>query len=144
MDYFVKVFILFVALGIGKMVSKLAVLYLKRFLSKTAGKSLFYLTGLPTSDVTNSFKLYSKECINSVKFESSGGFEIGMEIVVKSYLIGLAISEVPTFWKDRFEGTSNFKLRQWLPYYLRWYFKILFSQKHKKIGITILEKLDIK
>ena len=113
----------------------------KKLLSKTAGKSLFYLTGLPTSDVTNSFKLYSKECINSIEFESSGGFEIGMEIVVKSYLNGLAISEVPTFWKDRFEGTSNFKLRQWLPFYLRWYLKILFSPKPKKVKYNNIRKV---
>tara|TARA_B100000963_G_scaffold334966_1_gene328660 strand:- start:2085 stop:3251 length:1167 start_codon:yes stop_codon:yes gene_type:complete len=113
----------------------------KKLLSKTAGKSLFYLTGLPTSDVTNSFKLYSKECIDSITFESSGGFEIGMEIVVKSYLNGFAISEVPTFWKDRFEGTSNFKLRQWLPYYLRWYVKILFSKKPREIRYNNIRKV---
>ena len=113
----------------------------KKFLSRTAGKSLFYLTGLPTSDVTNSFKLYSKECIDSIEFQSSGGFEIGMEIVVKSYLNGFAISEVPTIWKDRFEGTSNFKLGQWLPYYLRWYLKILFSKKPNKINFNNIRKV---
>jgi len=113
----------------------------KKFLSTFAGKSLFYLTGLPTSDVTNSFKLYSKESIKSINIESSGGFEIGMEIVVKSYLNGLAISEVPTFWKDRFAGTSNFKLKQWLPFYLRWYLKILFSRKPKKIIYNKIRKV---
>jgi len=113
----------------------------KKFLSTFAGKSLFYLTGLPTSDVTNSFKLYSQECIKSINFESSGGFEIGMEIVVKSYLNGLAISEVPTSWKDRFSGTSNFKLRQWLPFYLRWYLKILFSKKPKKLIYNKIRKV---
>ena len=64
-----------------------------------------------------------------------------MEIVVKSYLNGLAISEVPTFWKDRFEGTSNFKLGQWLPYYLRWYLKILFSKKPNKINFNNIRKV---
>ena len=106
--------------------------FFKKLLSKTAGKSLFYLTGLPTTDVTNSFKLYSKDCINSINIESKGGFEIGMEIVVKSYLQGLSISEVPTFWKDRFEGNSNFKLFQWLPHYFKWYLKVLFSKKQSK------------
>ena len=82
----------------------------KKFLSTFAGKSLFYLTGLPTSDVTNSFKLYSKECIKSINFESSGGFEIGMEIVVKAFSMNYAITEVPSIWNDRYVGTSNFKL----------------------------------
>lgn len=113
----------------------------KKFLSKTAGKSLFYFTGLPTTDVTNSFKLYSKECLNLINIESKGGFEIGMEIVVKSYLKGLAITEVPTIWKDRFEGNSNFKLFQWLPHYLKWYFKILFFRKTTKIKYNKIRKV---
>lgn len=103
----------------------------KKFLSRSAGKSLFYLTGLPTADVTNSYKLYSKHAIQSITFESTGGFEIGMEVVVKSYLKGLAISEVPTVWQDRYEGTSNFKLWQWLPCYLKWYIKLLYTRKPK-------------
>ena len=113
----------------------------KKILSTLAGKSLFYFTGIPTSDVTNSFKLYSKETIKSIEFESRGGFEIGMEVVAKSYLKGLAISEVPTTWKDRYEGTSNFKLRQWLPFYLRWYFKILLSRKPKKLIYNRIRKV---
>ncbi len=34
----------------------------------------------------------------------------------------LPIAEIPTIWLDRSFGTSNFKLRAWLPRYLRWYF----------------------
>ena len=113
----------------------------KKFLSKLAGKSLFYFTGLPTSDVTNSFKLYSKEVIKAIEIESAGGFEIGMEIVVKSYIMGFAISEVPTSWKDRYAGTSNFKLREWIPFYLKWYFKILFAKKPLKVSFNRIRKV---
>jgi dolichol-phosphate mannosyltransferase len=28
---------------------------------------------------------------------------------------------VPTTWRDRTAGQSNFKLRKWLPHYLHWY-----------------------
>jgi len=113
----------------------------KKFLSRLAGKSLFYFTSLPTSDVTNSFKLYSKDAIRSINFESTGGFEIGMEIVVKSYIKGLAISEVPTTWKDRYAGTSNFKLFDWIPFYFKWYLKALFSKKSKKILYNEIRKV---
>ena len=99
--------------------------FLKSSLSKMAGKTLYWLTKLPTHDVTNSFKLYSKHSLNMVNIESVGGFEIGMEIVVKSFLNNLAITEVPTNWKDRYEGTSNFKLWQWLPNYFKWYLLLL-------------------
>jgi dolichol-phosphate mannosyltransferase len=93
----------------------------KGFLSRTAGISLHWMTGLPTHDPTNSFKMYRKPILNDIKFESSGGFEIGMEIVVKSFLKGYKISEIPSTWRDRTAGTSRFKLRKWLPKYIKWY-----------------------
>lgn len=113
----------------------------KKFLSRTAGKSLFYLTALATSDVTNSFKLYSKHAIDMITFESKGGFEIGMEIVAKAYLNGLAICEVPTTWKDRYAGNSNFKMYQWLPYYLKWYLKILCAKRNREIKYNTIRQV---
>ena len=98
---------------------------LKGFLSRIAGLSLHYLAGLPTRDVTNSFKLYSKDVINAIEIESRGGFEIGMEIVVKAWGEGFTITEVPATWRDRTAGESRFRLIAWLPNYLQWYFYCL-------------------
>jgi dolichol-phosphate mannosyltransferase len=94
---------------------------LKGFLSRTAGISLHLLTGIPTHDISNSFKMYRQRVFQDMRFESSGGFEIGMEIVVKSYLKGYKITEVPSTWRDRSAGTSRFQLRKWLPKYVKWY-----------------------
>jgi dolichol-phosphate mannosyltransferase len=94
---------------------------LKTFLSRTAGRSLHLLTGLPTRDVTNSFKLYRTSFLRGLTLESTGGFEIGMEIVVKAFVRGARIAEVPSTWTDRVAGTSRFQLWKWLPNYLRWY-----------------------
>ena len=96
---------------------------IKKFMSKFAGLSLHYLAGLPVHDVTNSFKLYRKSFLNEVKIESTGGFELGLELVVKAFKSGKKITEVPTVWRDRTAGKSNFKLIEWLPKYLKWYFK---------------------
>lgn len=94
---------------------------LKRSMSRIAGVSLMYLTGIPTHDVTNSFKLYSRQLIDSIEIESRGGFEIGMEIAVKAYLGGYRLAEVPTSWTDREAGESNFDLPRLLPHYIHWY-----------------------
>ncbi|AEE14046.1 glycosyl transferase family 2 [Thermodesulfobium narugense DSM 14796] len=94
---------------------------LKGLLSRLAGISLHYLTGIPTHDVTNSFKMYSRNALKKINIESTGGFEIGMEITVKTFLSGGKITEVPSTWKDRSEGKSNFKLFRWLPKYIKWY-----------------------
>jgi len=94
---------------------------LKGLLSRAAGISLHYLAGVPTRDVTNSFKMYRTEFLRGLRFESSGGFEIGMEAVVKAYVAGRRIAEVPSTWTDRVAGASRFRLWRWLPRYLRWY-----------------------
>jgi len=45
-----------------------------------------------------------------------------MEAVVKAYVSGGLIAEVPSTWTDRVSGESRFRLWKWLPNYLRWYF----------------------
>lgn len=99
--------------------------WLKRTMSRIAGVSLYYMRGFPTHDVTNNFKLYDKAFLKSIAIESSGGFEIGMEITVKAFRAGAKIAELPTTWRDRTAGESNFKLWKWLPSYLKWYFYAL-------------------
>ena len=94
----------------------------KGFLSHTAGLLLHWFARLPTHDPTNSFKLYRKSFLNQVKIESTGGFELGIELVVKAHAAGRRIVEVPTAWRDRVAGESNFKLWKWLPNYLKWFF----------------------
>ena len=97
--------------------------FVKSTLSRCAGYSLRYLAGVPTHDATNSFKLYKKSFLSQQTIESSGGFELGLELVIKAYLQGYKIAEVPTVWRDRKAGKSHFQLVRWLPFYLKWYFK---------------------
>lgn len=96
--------------------------FLKGLMSRMAGLSLHYLTGVKTHDATNSFKLYRKSFLEKMQIESTGGFELGLELVVKAHTGGFRVEEVPTSWQDRANGKSNFKLMKWLPCYLKWYF----------------------
>jgi glycosyltransferase involved in cell wall biosynthesis len=95
---------------------------LKRTLSRIAGLSLHWVGGVATHDPTNNFKLYSRRLLDATPIESSAGFELALELTVKATLAGRRVAEVPTTWRDRTAGESNFKLRKWLPYYLKWYF----------------------
>ncbi len=94
---------------------------LKRLLSRTAGLTLHWLAGVPTHDPTNNFKLYSRRFLESVTIESTAGFELALELTVKATVAGRPVAELPTTWRDRTAGQSNFKLRKWLPHYLHWY-----------------------
>jgi len=104
--------------------------WFKKLLSSTAGFSLHFLTGLPTHDVTNSFKMYTKKVLHNIKIESDGGFEIGMEIVIKAFQKGYRITEVPSSWHDRERGSTRFRLWKWLPKYLKWYLFAIKTRCH--------------
>jgi dolichol-phosphate mannosyltransferase len=94
---------------------------LKRTMSRTAGLSLHWLAGIPVHDATSNYRLYSRRLLDQVTIESDGGFELGIELTVKAFLLGMRVAEVPTTWRDRTAGQSRFQLWQWLPRYLRWY-----------------------
>ena len=94
---------------------------LKRTLSRAAGLSLHWLGGVPIHDATSNFKLYRRDFLESVTIESTGGFELALEMTAKAARARLPMAEVPTTWRDRSAGESRFALRAWLPKYLRWY-----------------------
>ena len=94
---------------------------LKRLMSRVAGLTLHWFARVPTHDATSNFKLYSRRFLDAVRIESTAGFELALELTVKATLERRRIAEVPTTWRDRTAGQSNFKLRQWLPHYLHWY-----------------------
>lgn len=93
----------------------------KQILSRLAGLSLHWIGRLPIHDPTNNFKLYRRSFLESVQIESRGGFELAIELSVKAALAGRRLAELPTTWRDRTAGQSRFRLRAWLPMYLRWY-----------------------
>ena len=94
---------------------------LKRTMSRVAGVSLAWFARVGTHDATNSFKAYDREFVERVEIESDAGFEVGIELVAKARRLRLPVAELPTIWLDRQLGSSNFKIRAWMPRYLHWY-----------------------
>lgn len=105
----------------------------KRLMSRAAGLTLHWFAGVPTHDPTNNFKLYSRRFLDSVTIESTAGFELALELTVKATLMGRSVAEVPTTWRDRTAGQSNFKLRKWLPHYLHWY-RVAFMGRLRRLA----------
>ncbi len=94
----------------------------KRTMSRVAGLSLRYIIGFPTHDATNNFRLYDAALVKEMGIESTGGFELALELTAKAFRRRAKIGEVPTTWRDRTAGESRFRLTKWLPKYLYWYF----------------------
>ena len=61
--------------------------------SRAAGLSLHWLGGLPVHDATSNFRLYSKRLLNQVTIESTGGFELGIELTVKAHHFSTSAAE---------------------------------------------------
>jgi hypothetical protein len=93
----------------------------KRCMAQTASLLMNGVAGLTTLDATSNFRGYSKRYLDEVEVESDLGFEIALELTVKAHLAGRTIAEVPSSWKDRSGGESQFRFWKWLPHYLRWF-----------------------
>lgn len=105
---------------------------IQNFFSRFVGCSLKYIIGIPTSDASNSFKLYRKKVLDSIKSKSKG-FEISMEIPLKAYFAGFSITEVPTVWKGREIGKSKFYIFKVAPDYIKLYLWAIFRRKGTKL-----------
>src|SRR2546423_2329424 len=68
---------------------------LKRSMSRAAGLTLHWVGGLPIHDSTSNFRLYSKRLLDTVTIESTGGFELGIELTVKAHPLWVRIAEGP-------------------------------------------------
>lgn len=103
------------------------------FFSRFVGCTLRLFIGIPTFDVSNSFKCYSRNFLNSINLESKA-FEVSMEIALKAYFSGLRITEVPTVWSGRSIGKSKFYLFRVAPSYIKLYFWAIFQKIFGKYG----------
>jgi len=80
--------------------------------------------GLKIKDLTNAFKAYRREVLDSIRIESDG-FEINAEIPLKAHLLGFTMIEVPVSWRGRRRGASKLRLSRIGPRYLRVVFNLL-------------------
>jgi dolichol-phosphate mannosyltransferase len=112
---------------------------LKGFLSRMAGLCLHGIAGLPTHDATNAFRAYRRSVLLTTPIESRGGFEYSLELTVKAHRAGYRVTEVPSVWRDRSAGQSRFRLRAWLPEYLRWFgWAMDHSPRANGLALTLL------
>ena len=114
---------------------------LKVWAPKVAGRLVKWLTGMPTYDPTNSYKLYSSSVLRSITLTSTVSFSVTLEIMAKAHCLGYRIVEVPTVWSDRQHGKSNFDLRRALFAYFPWLCLALLRGRFLRLPQSWLQRL---
>jgi len=94
---------------------------LQGVLSTLVNDTLSCVTGIPTRDISNSFKLYRREVLESIPRRADMGVEYSMVMILSLYFSGARITEVPTVWHGRTKGSSKFSMQSRFPAYLSVY-----------------------
>ncbi len=105
---------------------------LKSFVVTLASFILNRFVGVPATDATYAWRMFSRRILDAVELESTAGFTYAIELLVKCHRLGWGVAEVPARWIMRKAGQSRFNFRKWLPHYFRWF---LYA-----IGTTYLSK----
>lgn len=79
------------------------------------------LFGLSARDVTNAFSAYRREVIDEIGIENldAEGFDLTVELPLRSHIMGFSSTEVPVSWRSREAGVSKLDATRKGPQYLR-------------------------
>ncbi|MFC1709874.1 glycosyltransferase [Candidatus Omnitrophota bacterium] len=79
---------------------------LRRILSKILNRFLCFGLSLPLKDVSSGFRLYNAGVFKEIDF-SEKNFNVLVEILVKAYMHGFIVKEIPFHYQPRREGRSH-------------------------------------
>ena len=83
--------------------------FLRRILSIILNRFLCSALSLPVRDISSGFRLYNAEIFKEIDF-SERDFSVLVEILVKAYMNGFMVKEIPFHYQPRFKGKSHAKI----------------------------------
>ncbi len=107
---------------------------LQGLLSRLVCFSTRLLTGIPTWDVANAYKMYNRRFLMNVKYDMPDwGTEYSMALLFRAYAAGASIKEIPTVWRGQgIPMAQEWRIFRRFPGYWYWY--------HRAIGRKIKPK----
>lgn len=95
---------------------------LQAVLSGTANFLFRKIVGLTLTDSTTGIKMFRKEVLENINFESRVGWAILFELTIKIQMMNVKMGEVPIISIDRlYGGSSSFKPGAWIKEYSKWF-----------------------
>ena len=86
--------------------------FLKFIINRLANNFVKILFWIKYNDITNAFKAYKKETLNSCQPIISQHFNINAELSLKSIIRGFKYKVIPISWTNRKEGMSKFHIKE--------------------------------
>jgi len=83
--------------------------------------------GINVHDITNAFRAFNKEVLNSIKLESAD-FAISPEFALKAHLAGFKLDEIPTTYSNRKKGIAKFKMLEMTKKYFKVFLCVLIQR----------------
>ncbi len=84
----------------------------KYVLNRFTNTIIRILFGIRYNDVTNAFKLYSRETIEGIQPLLSPHFNLTVEMPLKAIVRGYSYAIVPNHWTNRKKGESKLKIKE--------------------------------
>lgn len=103
----------------------------KYFLNRLTNNIIRLLFHVKYNDITNAFKLYSRETITGLKPFLSHHFNLTVELPLKAIVRGYSYAVVPNHWTNRKEGESKLKIKEMGS---RYFFIILYCWLEKRLS----------
>ena len=92
--------------------------FLKFIINRLANNFVKILFWIKYNDITNAFKAYKKETLNSCQPIISQHFNINAELALKSIVRGFKYKVIPISWSNRKKGVSKFNIKEMRNRYL--------------------------
>ena len=94
----------------------------KQRISSTVSLLINIFSSVKCRDLTNAFKMYRKDVIKKIGVNTKANwFDISIELPLTAAFNGYKISQVPTVWKNRDIGKSNFNFFGESKRYIKWF-----------------------
>ena len=81
----------------------------RRILSTILNRFLCFALSLPLKDISSGFRLYHAEIFQEIDF-SEKNFNVLVEILVKAYMYGFKVKEIPFHYQPRSKGKSHVRI----------------------------------
>lgn len=86
--------------------------WVKLVLNRMGNRFVAWLFGIKHNDLTNAFKVYTREAIEAIQPLISSDFNLTLEMPLRTVLAGFPFKTVPISWTNRTQGRSKWRIKE--------------------------------